>query len=85
MIKCKDNRSRTIAETCHEASTSFKTFTGTHNAIEDTKPLWFVLENVDLGEEGSDDSNLSIIMTSLRGLNYTVRLPLANSALIPEI
>ena len=56
-----------------EESSSFRTFAGNMDFLAHCKPLWFFLENVDLGDCSEEDSNGAIISQSLNDIGYTTR------------
>lgn len=57
---------------CQESST-FRTFAGTIDAISVTRPLWVLLENVDMGDSSDDDSNSAIVAKILLEAGYETR------------
>lgn len=57
---------------CQESST-FRTFAGTIDAISVTRPLWVILENVDMGDSSDDDSNSAIVAKILLEAGYETR------------
>ena len=55
-----------------EESSSFRTFHGTVTAIDETLPLWILLENVDM-DCSDEDSNGRIISSILAESGYETR------------
>lgn len=57
-----------------EDSSSYRTFDGTMQTIKHTKPLWFVMENVDVGDATEDDSNGAVIQKVMAEAGYETRM-----------
>lgn len=55
-------------------SSSYRTFDGTMQTIKHTKPLWFVMENVDVGDATEDDSNGAVIQKVMAEAGYETRM-----------
>ena len=54
-------------------SSSYRAFDGTMQTIKHTKPLWFVMENVDVGDATEDDSNGAVIQKVMAEAGYETR------------
>jgi hypothetical protein len=50
-----------------------RTFRGSCRFIRETRPLWIILENVDLGDDDCDTGNLSLVLQALRECGYAAR------------
>ncbi len=58
-----------------QESTTFKTLAGNIEVLAEARPLWIVLENVDITSDGTDDdSNAAIIARMLLECGYASRL-----------
>ena len=68
--------SRIGSVTCtDQESTTFKTLYGNIEVLAEARPLWIVLENVDITSDGTDDdSSAAIIAKMLSECGYASRL-----------
>ena len=56
-----------------QESSSFKTLAGNLDAIKISRPLWVLLENVDLGDSSDDDSNGAMLTAAMLDVGYCTR------------
>ena len=54
-------------------SSSYKTFNGTVETLVNTNPLWFILENVDVGDATDEQSNGAVISQVLADAGFETR------------
>jgi hypothetical protein len=54
-----------------------KTFKGCRKFLVKAKPLWALLENVDIGDDITESANLAIILRALKDAGYATRLVLS--------
>ena len=60
-----------------QETSTFRTFAGNIDLLKETKPLWVILENIDMSDgpgSESDSSNTSVISRMLADANYTSRV-----------
>ena len=59
----------------YQESSSFKTLAGTVATLKISKPLWALLENVDLGDPSdNENSNASMVRQALDDAGYASRI-----------
>ncbi|CAK9032499.1 unnamed protein product [Durusdinium trenchii] len=64
----------------NQESSSFQTFCGNLDVLDECRPLWFLMENVDMGDPADDNSNSAAIQKLLRESGYTVRMVLLKAS-----
>ena len=59
-----------------QETSTFRTFAGNIDLLKETKPLWAILENIDMsdGPGSESDSSTAVISRMLSDANYTCRV-----------